>query len=149
MTFFDPWPVPLPVSQRVATPDSDSTEFPPSFGWDFEAGDVLTDGAGNVVTVTGDDAWQQWVRITVMTAQATYAAFHRDYGPDLATLRAEGEDAALLSLAQRIFSDALQADPRTASVLVTLVERDDDDLMRIQISATSQRGTRSSQEIDV
>lgn len=145
MSFAQPFTMPTQIARRIATTDQATVAFPPSLGWDFDTGDIVTDGAGRTLTVDGEAAWRQWVRLVVMTQQAAYAAFPRAYGADLAAFVGLDNDADVLQVARRVFQAAALADPRTASLSVTLLEQADD-LARFRLDAVSKRGTSLSLE---
>lgn len=148
MTFNQPFDMPRLIARRIATVDQSTVAFPKSWGWDFAKGDVLTDGAGRVVTVEGDQAWQQSVRMVVMTQQAAFAAFRREYGADLLALVGLDNDQDAEQVARRVFQAAVEADPRTASLKVTVLEQADD-LLRLQLDVISKRGTHAQFEVDL
>lgn len=143
-----PFTMPSLIARRLATVDQGTVPFPKSWGWDFDKGDVLTDGAGRTVTVEGEESWRQWVRLVVMSQQAAFAAFPRAYGADLAAFVGLDNTSDAEQVARRVFQAAVLADPRSASLTVTVLEQADD-LLRLRLDAKSKRGTPLSLDVQL
>ena len=119
-----------------------------AFGWDFDRGDVLLDGAGRVRSVEDQAAWRQWVVCALLTQRGAFAVFDRLYGADLDAVNLEGEARRKESLARRTFTAAAMQHPGTRSLQLDVLE-ETDDLMRVLVTVTSVRGEQVGREIEL
>lgn len=94
----------------------ETAQFGQSFYFDFTAGDFTVDGAGRLVPSDGYTAWAQWCQKALMTQRGAYMVYTNNYGTDLDQVRLYSTRAARESEIQRIFTEALMADPRTDAV---------------------------------
>lgn len=92
--------------------------YRPSAAFSFETGDFVRNGANQVESASGIDAWETWCRICLSTQRYDHAAYTTDFGIEIeqafkAKSRAEAE-----SILTRQITEALTADPygRTAYV---------------------------------
>lgn len=145
MTFFQSWRMPAVVSDES---DARSVDQERAFAWNFERGDVLSDGAGNVVVIEGEAAWRQWVVLALMTQRGAFAVFDRLYGADLDTVQLEGDARRKESIARRTLSAAAMQHPNTRSVEVVLQQLEDD-VMHLEVRAVSVRGEQLVEEVIV
>lgn len=107
--------------QLAAVSDIERDEpvgYKPSAAFSFETGDFVRNGANQVESASGVEAWEAWCRICLMTPRYSHAAYTTDFGVEIeqafkANTRAEAE-----SILTRQITEALSADPygRTAYV---------------------------------
>lgn len=74
--------IPQQTTQQKVAP----VAFPRAPLFDFELGDFVTDSAGQIVFADGYTAWRQWCQKTIMTQQAAYPIYTRQYGVDYSTV---------------------------------------------------------------
>ncbi|MCC3374741.1 DUF2634 domain-containing protein [Cohnella sp. REN36] len=101
--------------------EQDELSAEPVFGrswrFDFERGEFVLTPTGKVASSEGREAWLEWCKKALMTERYRYLAYSRDYGQEYEDYIGLGlSRAATESEIQRISTETLMADPRTAKV---------------------------------
>ncbi|MNP01871.1 hypothetical protein D3C76_936990 [compost metagenome] len=99
--------------------DSESTDitFGRSWLFDFEAGDFILSPTRKISTAADTAAWVMWCEKTVRTPRYRHLIYSRDYGQEYDDLIGRGYSRAVLeSEIERMTTEALMVDPRTAGV---------------------------------
>lgn len=91
-------------------------KYRPSLKFDFETGDLVRDGAGNLVTVTGREAYAQWCRKMAVTERLACLAYGGEQGAELQAALGQPDRAALESALERTITEALKVNPCTEYV---------------------------------
>lgn len=84
--------------------------------FDYETGDFLRDGSGNMVAADGREAYQQWCLKTVMTERFTCLSYTTDIGTEMIDALAQADHAAVESAVERTINEALMVNPKTEYV---------------------------------
>lgn len=85
--------------------------------FDFESLDVQIDANGKVRTLTGFDAYKQWVIKCVLTERYKYLAYDTDFGVEIeGTMAADYTREVAIMEIKRSITEALLVDERTVSV---------------------------------
>jgi len=93
-----------------------SIAYPKSWLFDFDTGDFVLDGAGNVVEADGLTAWAQWCVKAVLTQRLAFVVYNWDYGVDLENVMKQPTRAVTEAELEKEITEALMTDPRTAEV---------------------------------
>ncbi|XID92504.1 DUF2634 domain-containing protein [Paenibacillaceae bacterium WGS1546] len=106
---------------EVAEEPVESTEenifFGRSWRFDFEAGEFVTTPTGKVAGSEGKDAWIEWCKKALQTERYRHLIYSRGYGQEFNELIRSGLTRSAIELEiERIATETLLADPRTASV---------------------------------
>lgn len=91
-------------------------KYKPSFAFDFEKGDFVRDGAGNLVLCSGREAYEQWCRKMASTERLAHLAYDQDQGAELIDAMARSEQAAVESDLERTVTEALKVNQATEYV---------------------------------
>jgi hypothetical protein len=111
-----PTDVPAATPETTVTPAS-RVNFGTSWNFDFTAGDFVTTATGQGVPTQGVQAWTDWGLKALLTLRYKYPVYSRIYGQDFDDLiRRNLTRAANESEIQRIVTETLMVDPRTAKV---------------------------------
>jgi hypothetical protein len=111
MISFDMPPV---IAQRVAA--QRTVRYDPSWLFDFETGDYITDGAGHVIEASGYEAWIQRCMKVLLTQRYAYPIYSRLYGTNLLKTLNYRLRQLVQSMIQREVTSALLHDPGTGAV---------------------------------
>ena len=84
--------------------------------FDYETGDFLRDGSGNMVPADGREAYRQWCLKTVMTERFTCLSYTTDIGTEMIEALAHADRAAVESAVERTINEALMVNPKTEYV---------------------------------
>ena len=110
----------FPIQQQTVEPTEESAEqvfFGRSWRFDFEAGEFVTTPAGSVASSEGKDAWVEWCKKALMTERYRHLVYSRDYGQEFSELIRSGLPRSAIEMEiQRIATETLMSDPRTAGV---------------------------------
>lgn len=91
--------------------------FGSSWRFDYEAGDFVLSPTGRVVRSDPTMAWIEWCKKALNTERYKYLAYTRNHGQEFDDLIGTGLTRATLeSEIERITTETLLTDPRTASV---------------------------------
>ncbi len=93
-----------------------SIAYPKSWLFDFDTGDFVLDGAGNVVEADGLTAWAQWCVKAVLTQRLAFVVYNWDYGVDIENVMKQPTRAVTEAELEKEITEALMTDPRTAEV---------------------------------
>ena len=72
--------------QLAAVSDIERDEpvgYKPSAAFSFETGDFVRNGANQVESASGVEAWEAWCRICLMTPRYSHAAYTTDFGVEI------------------------------------------------------------------
>ena len=107
------------VSVITADPIEETVEikFGRSYAFDFAKGDFKVSPSGKVIETEGFDAWVEWCMKAMQTARYRYLIYSRLHGQEFDDLIQRhltrgGNESEI----QRITTETLMRDPRTASV---------------------------------
>jgi hypothetical protein len=87
-----------------------------SFLFDFDQGEFVGDGRGGILKAGAETAWATWCVKAVLTERGAFAAYDPDFGLDLSRVRLADTRAEREAELQRAITEAIEFDPRTASV---------------------------------
>ncbi|MBU5672273.1 DUF2634 domain-containing protein [Paenibacillus brevis] len=91
--------------------------FGRSWRFDFEQGEFILTPTRKIASSSGTDAWVVWCQKAIRTPRYRHLIYSRIYGQELDELIGKGYSRAVLeSEIQRMVSEALLLDPRTADV---------------------------------
>lgn len=91
--------------------------FGKSVTFDFKAGEFVLSPTGKFVEVEGEDAWIEWCQKAILTQRYRWLIYSRSYGQEFEDLIGSGlTQAAIKSEIERMVTEALLVDSRTASV---------------------------------
>jgi len=93
-----------------------SIAYPKSWLFDFDTGDFVLDGAGNVVEADGLTTWAQWCVKAVLTQRLAFVVYNWDYGVDIENVMKQPTRAVTEAELEKEITEALMTDPRTAEV---------------------------------
>ncbi|GIO35856.1 hypothetical protein J41TS12_07170 [Paenibacillus antibioticophila] len=97
--------------------ESSEISFGRSWRFDFDQGEFVLTPTRKIASCTGTDAWVMWCRKAIRTPRYRHLIYSRSYGQELDELIGKGYSRAVLeSEIQRMVSEALLVDPRTADV---------------------------------
>lgn len=100
----------------VEAVEDTSIAYPKSWLFDFDTGDFVLDGAGNVVEADGLTAWVQWCVKAVLTQRLAFVVYNWDYGVDIENVMKQPTRAVIEAELEKEITEALMTDPRTAEV---------------------------------
>ncbi len=100
----------------VEAVEDTSIAYPKSWLFDFDTGDFVLDGAGNVVEADGLTTWAQWCVKAVLTQRLAFVVYNWDYGVDLENVMKQPTRAVTEAELEKEITEALMTDPRTAEV---------------------------------
>ncbi len=92
------------------------TEFKPSFAWDIEKGDFVTDAKHQAVKSDGYEAYKIWCFKAVQTERLSCLAYDDDDGTELEDALKESDENAVELAVARTIQEALMVNPRTEAV---------------------------------
>lgn len=96
---------------------SENIAFGRSWRFDYEAGEFVMTPTGKVAGCDGADAWVEWCKKAVQTERYRHLIYSRNYGQEFNELiRSSLPRSAIEMEIQRITTETLMLDPRTASV---------------------------------
>lgn len=91
--------------------------FGRSWRFDFEQGEFVLTPTRKIATCASRDAWVVWCQKAIRTPRYRHLIYSRSYGQELDELIGRGYSRAVgESEIQRMVSEALLVDPRTAGV---------------------------------
>ena len=100
----------------VEAVEDTSIAYPKSWLFDFDTGDFVLDGAGNVVEADGLTTWAQWCVKAVLTQRLAFVVYNWDYGVDIENVMKQPTRAVIEAELEKEITEALMIDPRTAEV---------------------------------
>jgi len=100
----------------VEAVEDTSIAYPKSWLFDFDTGDFVLDGAGNVVEADGLTTWAQWCVKAVLTQRLAFVVYNWDYGVDIENVMKQPTRAVTEAELEKEITEALMTDPRTAEV---------------------------------
>lgn len=110
------FPTATPAEEPVAA-ESEQVFFGRSWRFDFEAGEFVTTPTGKVAGSEGKEAWIEWCKKALLTERYRYLVYSRNYGQEYAELIRSGLPRSAIEMEiQRITTETLMSDPRTANV---------------------------------
>ncbi|QTH41727.1 DUF2634 domain-containing protein [Cohnella sp. LGH] len=110
------FPTELPVEEQEELVEP-GVFFGRSWRFDFEAGEFVTTPTGKVAVSEGKDAWVEWCKKALLTERYRHLVYSRDYGQEFEELLRSGLPRSAIEMEiQRIATETLMSDPRTASV---------------------------------
>ncbi|WP_239616144.1 DUF2634 domain-containing protein [Cohnella mopanensis] len=96
---------------------NDNVSFGSSWRFDFEAGEFLLTPTGKVAGCEGTEAWLEWCKKALQTERYRHLVYSRNYGQEFNELIRSGLPRSAIEMEiQRITTETLMTDPRTASV---------------------------------
>lgn len=91
-------------------------DYKPSVAWDFEKGDFVMDGTGNMVECDGKEAFKVWCVKTTFTVRNACLAYPSSIGTEIEeALKDDDTDIAESSI-EKTITEALEVNPRTEYV---------------------------------
>lgn len=103
-------------AEDTETTDAE-VEFGRSWRFDFEAGDFIMTPTRKVAAAGDKEAWVQWCKKALLTPRYRHVIYSRNHGHDFDELMGRGYSRAVQeSEIQRMVTETLMVDPRTASV---------------------------------
>ncbi len=87
-----------------------------SVSFDFETGDFVRDGSGNMVEADGREAYMQWCLKVCDTERFTCLSYSTDIGPEMIDALAQPSREAVESAIERTITEALMVNPKTEYV---------------------------------
>ncbi|MEK4236471.1 DUF2634 domain-containing protein [Paenibacillus sp. FSL H7-0714] len=104
-------------SSDSGTSTDSEVKFGRSWRFDYEAGDFIMTPTRKVAAAGEKEAWVQWCRKALLTPRYRYVIYSRNHGQEFDDLIGRGYSKAVQeSEIQRIVTETLMVDPRTASV---------------------------------
>lgn len=101
-----------PVTGREA-----QVQFGKSCKFDFETGEFVMTPTGRVIETLDNEAWLEWCKKAVHTGRYRHLVYSRNYGQELEDLIGKNlTREAKESEIQRMVTECLMTDPRTARV---------------------------------
>lgn len=104
----------LPAAPKTAA--AEERKYRPSLAFDFEKGDFVRSGAGNLVLTDGRGAYAQWCRKMVSTERLGCLSYGQDQGTEFIDAMAQPEAQAARSAIERTVTEALKVNPATEYV---------------------------------
>lgn len=104
------------VPEIVAPTAAEERKYRRSVYFDFETGDFLRDGSGNMVAADGRDAFAQWCLKTAATERFACLAYSTDIGTEMEAALANADRAAVESAIERTITEALMVNHKTEYV---------------------------------
>ncbi|QMV42970.1 DUF2634 domain-containing protein [Cohnella cholangitidis] len=105
------------IPEEPAIVETDNVIFGRSWRFDFDAGEFVLTPTGKVASSEGADAWVEWCKKALQTERFRYLVYSRDYGQEFNDLIRSGLSRPVIEMEiQRIATETLMVDPRTASV---------------------------------
>lgn len=96
---------------------SEEVAFGRSWRFDFDVGDFVMTPTRKVAVADETAAWVMWCQKAIRTPRYRHLIYSRGHGEELEDLIGKGYSRAVLeSEIQRMVTEALMVDPRTASV---------------------------------
>jgi len=106
-----------PLAEEIVEPVAERVFFGRSWRFDFEAGEFVTTPTGKVAGSEGKEAWIEWCKKALRTERYRHLVYSRNYGQEFGELIRSGLPRAAIEMEiQRIATETLMSDPRTASV---------------------------------
>ncbi|WP_256758702.1 DUF2634 domain-containing protein [Cohnella sp. WQ 127256] len=110
----------FPVGELPEEQNDDRSEniaFGRSWRFDYEAGEFVVTPSGKVASFEGTNAWMEWCKKALQTERYRHLIYSRSYGQEFNELIRSGLPRAAIEMEiQRITTETLEMDPRTASV---------------------------------
>ena len=97
----------FPVPEINVLTAAKERKYRRSVYFDYETGDFLRDGSGNMVPADGREAYRQWCLKTVMTERFTCLSYTTDIGTEMIEALAHADRAAVESAVERTINEAL------------------------------------------
>ncbi len=110
--------------QLAAVSDIERDEpvgYKPSAAFSFETGDFVRNGANQVESASGVEAWEAWCRICLQTQRYTHAAYTTDFGIEYDRVFKSASRSEAESILTRQITEALMADPYGRTLYVSAV----------------------------
>ncbi|WP_019420198.1 DUF2634 domain-containing protein [Paenibacillus sp. OSY-SE] len=103
--------------QETEEPEEQETDFGRSWRFDFEKGDFVMTPTRKVAVADDTAAWVMWCEKAIRTPRYRHLIYSREHGHEFDELIGKGYSRAVIeSEIQRIVTETLTVDPRTASV---------------------------------
>jgi hypothetical protein len=103
----------FPSNNRTLRP---RVEYPRSWGWNFETGEIVTDGLGRPVEVDGFRSMVIWCVVAALTHRYDHIIYDPQFGTELPEALAQPTDDLVQSAIRRTIQEALSVDDRVGSV---------------------------------
>ncbi|BFH66260.1 hypothetical protein J27TS7_11060 [Paenibacillus dendritiformis] len=101
-------------TEEATEPD---VAFGRSWRFDFEKGDFVMTPTRKVAAANETEAWIMWCEKAIRTPRYRHLIYSREHGEEFDSLIGKGYSRAVIeSEIQRIVTETLMVDPRTASV---------------------------------
>jgi hypothetical protein len=111
--------MPQSVLQRAAS--RNVVTYPPSWLFDFNTGDYILDGGGDVIDADGYQAWVQRCIKAILTQRYAYPIYSRQYGTHLIRALSYPNRDIAKSMLQREISEALLHDRGTGAIISFII----------------------------
>jgi len=96
---------------------SENVFFGRSWTFDFDAGEFVTTPTGKVAGSEGKEAWVEWCKKALQTERYRHLVYSRNFGQEYNELIRSGLPRSAIEMEiERITTETLMSDPRTASV---------------------------------
>jgi len=96
---------------------NNEVEFGSSWQFDYDVGEFVLTPTGKVAAANEKQAWVEWCKKALMTARYQHLIYSRDHGQEFDDVVRIGiSREGIESEIQRITTETLMVDPRTASV---------------------------------
>lgn len=106
----------FPVPEVKILTAAEERRYRRSVSFDFERGDFLRDGSGNMIEADGREAYRQWCLKTVMTERCACLSYSTDIGTECIHAFSLADRAAVESAIERTVHEALMVNPKTEYV---------------------------------
>lgn len=100
-----------PQTVEEANEAKNKNAFKPSIYFDEQLGDFRRNGAGQLQTANGYEAWKQWCINTVQTERYACLGYSQNYGVEIERVFLKSDRVVAESLIQQTIEEALLADP--------------------------------------
>lgn len=122
--------------------------FKPSIYFDEKLGDFRRNGAGQLQTANGYEAWEQWCINTVQTERYACLGYSENYGVEIEKAFLKTNRVVVESLIQQTVEEALLADPagRTQGVTDFTFEWQNDSVL-VGCTISSVSGDKANIEV--
>lgn len=122
--------------------------FKPSVYFDDEIGDFRTNGAGQIITASGHEAWKQWCINAVQTERFSCLGFSDNFGIEIENVLSQSDKDVCETLVRSSITEALTADSRTKDVSEFVFTWDTDSVEVICV-ATSIAGDKANIRVEM
>lgn len=105
-----------------------SIEYKSSVAWDMKAGDFVRNGANQILSCDGKEAFKVWCHKTAKTERFVCLSYPDSLGTEMDEALREESDDAVEAAIERTITEALMANPCTELVNEFVFEWDGDSL---------------------